>query len=418
MVNPVGQVLDDVENPQAVGLEGQMARQVQQGQMPRFNEQSIYAALQQEAAARKQREQGILAQMQKREQEYAAQPKTSNLEQAAMLMQAAGALSAPTRGGGTLESFGAAGTALSGPLMKQAQAERDRSEKLMQLQMAREKMGMEMSSGDISSADMLKLYQMQQASAKGGETFKLEDVDGRPVLVGSRGTIKPFDTSALGAAPEADERSAIPPEIRSMGPDAVKKYKERMGTKIADTIEASEAGAERARRIQPIFERAEAAYKDLARLKGIGNIQGSAIPRAIASTLGTEIEEKRQEYEQASAELQAFKSELLRGQGAVTDFERRLLASTLPSLTAVNAKPGLATLDFLRADLRSTIERPSKYRNRGAPEAGGAGESRAPAARPAGGDPLAAARDAIRKGAPRDAVIKRLKDNGIDTSGL
>jgi hypothetical protein len=33
-------------------------------------------------------------------------------------------------------------------------------------------------------------------------------------------------------------------------------------------------------------------------------------------------------------------------------------------------------------------------------------------------DPLAAARDAIARGANREAVIKRLKDNGIDTKGL
>jgi hypothetical protein len=381
MANPVGQVLDDVENSQAPAMGAQMAQQVQQGQMPRFNEQTIYAALQQEAAARKQREQGILAQMQKREQEYAAQPKTSNLEQAALLMQAAGALSAPTRGGGTLESFGAAGTALAGPLMKQAQAERDRNEKLMQLQMAREKMGMEMSSGKIGSAEMLKLYQMQQAAAKGDETFKLEDVDGRAVLVGSRGTIKPFDRSALGPAPEGDDRTVIPPEIRSLGPDAIKKFRERMGTKIADTLEAAEVGAERARRIQPIFERADQAYNDLAKLKAIGNIQGSGLSRMAAATLGTKAEELRQQYEQATAELKLFKSDLLKGQGTVTDFERRLLASTLPELNAVNAKPGLTTLEFLRADLKSSIEKPSRYRNRGAPE--GEGENRPPAARPA-----------------------------------
>jgi len=34
------------------------------------------------------------------------------------------------------------------------------------------------------------------------------------------------------------------------------------------------------------------------------------------------------------------------------------------------------------------------------------------------GDPLAAARAAIEKGAPRDAVIKRLQENGIDPAGL
>ena len=52
-----------------------------------------------------------------------------------------------------------------------AQAERDRNEKLMQLQMAREKMGMEMSSGNINSADMLKLYQLQQAKVQQPSEF-------------------------------------------------------------------------------------------------------------------------------------------------------------------------------------------------------------------------------------------------------
>jgi len=37
---------------------------------------------------------------------------------------------------------------------------------------------------------------------------------------------------------------------------------------------------------------------------------------------------------------------------------------------------------------------------------------------PAPTDPLAAARDAIAKGAPRDAVIQRLQQNGIDATGL
>jgi len=40
------------------------------------------------------------------------------------------------------------------------------------------------------------------------------------------------------------------------------------------------------------------------------------------------------------------------------------------------------------------------------------------AAAPAAGDPLAEARAAIAKGAPRDAVMKRLQDNGINPAGL
>lgn len=47
----------------------------------------------------------------------------------------------------------------------------------------------------------------------------------------------------------------------------------------------------------------------------------------------------------------------------------------------------------------------------------GAGYKPAATSAPASG-PIAAARDAISKGAPRDAVIKRLRDNGIDPGGL
>jgi hypothetical protein len=273
-------------------------------------------------------------------------------------------------------------------------------------------MAMEMPSGEVSAADMLKLYQLQQAAKKSPETFKLEEVDGQPVLVGSQGTIRPVDRAAagLGAAPKEGEegRLVIPPEIQSMGSDAVKKFRERMGTKMADTIDAAEQGAERARRIQPIFERAEQAYKTLDKMGAIGNIQGKpeGWSRKIAATFGTTAEQVRQDYEQAAAELQAFKSELLKGQGAITDFERKLLATTLPKLDAVNGKPGLRTLDFLRDDLRSTIERPDRYRRRGSTEDRQPEPSRAertpaqtserPAAKPQVNAP-AAAIEALRK---------------------
>lgn len=415
--DPVKQVWDDVESysPEAdmPAVGSYMVEQVNQGKMPVMNEQAIYAALQKEAMAQKARQQGILEQMAKREQEYAASNKgMSPTEKAALMFQAAGALAAPTRTGAFGESLGALGTAISGPLLKQAEADRARQEKLLQLQMAREKMAMEMPSGEVSAADMLKLYQLQQAAKKSPETFKLEEVDGQPVLVGSQGTIRPVDRAAagLGAAPKEGEegRLVIPPEIQSMGSDAVKKFRERMGTKMADTIDAAEQGAERARRIQPIFERAEQAYKTLDKMGAIGNIQGKpeGWSRKIAATFGTSAEQVRQDYEQAAAELQAFKSELLKGQGAITDFERKLLATTLPKLDAVNGKPGLRTLDFLRDDLRSTIERPDRYRRRGSTEDRQPEPSRAertpaqtserPAAKPQVNAP-AAAIEALRK---------------------
>lgn len=415
--DPVKKVWDDVESysPEAdlPAFGADIMQQVSQGQMPALSEQALYAALQKEAMAQKARQQGILEQMAKREQEYAASNKgMSPTEKAALMFQAAGALAAPTRTGAFGESLGALGTAISGPLLKQAEADRARQEKLLQLQMAREKMALEMPTGEVGASELMKLYQLQQANKKSAETFKLEEVDGKPVLVGSQGTVKPIDRKAagLGAEPQEGEegRLVIPPEIQSMGSDAVKKFKERMGTKMADTIEAAEQGAERARRIQPVFERAEAAYKRLAEMGAIGSIQGKpeGWSRKIAAIFGTTPEQVRQDYEAAAAELQGFKSELFKGQGAVTDFERRLLATTLPKLDAVNAKPGLKTLDFLRSDLQTTIDRPERFRKRGASEDRQPEPSRAertpaqtserPAAKPQVNAP-AAAIEALRK---------------------
>jgi hypothetical protein len=393
MANPVGQVLDDLENPAAAGIEGQMAQQVQQGQMPRFNEQTIYAALQQEAAARKQREQGILAQMQKREQEYAAQPKTSNLEQAAMLMQAAGALSAPTRGGGTLESFGAAGTALAGPLMKQAQAERDRNEKLMQLQMAREKMGMEMSSGNINSADMLKLYQLQQAKVQQPSEFDR-------VL----SQLSPEDRAkAIRVKAGLDERAGSGNKLPFK---AVEDFSEK-GNILATYDELGN-------KFNP-----EYAGKGLG---VIGDVQNWIGSRKMAG-YGDQADWWSDYYRQRNQARNAlFGSALTKTEAAA--FEK----------TDIN--PGMDPVQ-----IQKNLDRQREVARRAAYKLGSAiveqgydkkivekalgyeldqlqGRKSLVDEKKAGGDPLAAARDAIKKGAPRDAVIKRLKDNGIDTSGL
>jgi hypothetical protein len=81
----------------------------------------------------------------------------SDIDKASMLFQAAGALAAPTRSGGLMESIGAAGTAVAGPLSKAAQAERDRQDKVLQLQMARAKLAADMGAGGVSASDMLAL---------------------------------------------------------------------------------------------------------------------------------------------------------------------------------------------------------------------------------------------------------------------
>lgn len=66
---------------------------------------------------------------------------------------------------------------------------------------------------------------------------------------------------------------------------------------------------------------------------------------------------------------------------------------------------------------------PFAFENKLGPEtlkalASHSGGAAAPAESSAAPDPMALARDAIAQGAPRDAVIKRLRDNGIDPSRL
>jgi hypothetical protein len=89
----------------------------------------------------------------------------SDLDKASIFFQAAGALAAPTRSGALMESIGSAGTAVSGPLAKAAQAQREREDKVVQLQMARAKLAGEMGTGDLSGADMLQLAKMRAEAA-------------------------------------------------------------------------------------------------------------------------------------------------------------------------------------------------------------------------------------------------------------
>lgn len=331
----------------------------------------LYALAQQQAQEQQRARQAYLESLQQQEGALANQG-MSDYDRVSLLFQAAGALGKPTRSGGIGETLGNLGETMAGPLSKQAEAQRQRQTQLQQLQMARQKLAMEMSgTGQPSVSDTLALMKAQQEAetGKGAETFRREEVDGKSVLVGSRGTVKPFDYKAAGIdqTEAKPEEALVPPDIKAMGKDAVKKYTERLATKMADTLDAAEQGAERAKRIQPMLERAYDAYQKLEKMNAIGPIQGKkeGLMRQGAALFGTQAEEQRQRYEQASAELQAFKSELLKGQGAVTDFERRLLASTLPDLAAINAKPGLETFKFLKTDIENTIKKPDRFRTRG-----------------------------------------------------
>lgn len=326
----------------------------------------LYARAQQEAQERQKMQQAYLASLQQQEGALGQQG-MSDYDKASLLFQAAGALGKNTRSGGFGETLGNLGEAMAGPLSKEAEKQRTRAQQLQQLQLARQKLGMEMAgTGQPSISDTLALMKAQQdaESGKGAESFKLETIDDKPVLVGTRGTIKPVDRTAagLGEAPKASPEDEIPASVKALGPEGIKKYKERIGTKIADEAVAAQQNAETAQMVSPILKRAEDAYNKLKNAGAIGPIQGNkeGWSRWIAARVGTTAEEDRQDYEQALADLEQWRATKMKGQGAITDFERKIIASSLPRLDAVNAAPGLNTFKSLNRELQMQIERGSR----------------------------------------------------------
>ena len=158
-------------------------------------------AAMQQSAAQSQAQQAYAQSLQAREGAL-SQTGISPLDKASMFFQAAGALAAPTRSGSLMESIGSTGTALAGPLSKAAQADRDRQEKLAQLQMARQKLAADSAGTNMPIDKLAALLKSQRdQEAQDVETFKPQLVaPGKYALVGDAGTIKPIPADVLGTS--------------------------------------------------------------------------------------------------------------------------------------------------------------------------------------------------------------------------
>lgn len=115
--------------------------------------------------------------------------------------------------------------------------------------------------------------------------------------------------------------------------------------------------------------------------------------------------------------------QMLKGGGAITDFESKKAEGAFARLNAAQNLPDyLAALNEFKGALGDGLAKlqgqagavPGAGQNFGAP--GGAPGASAPQAQ--GGDQLAQARAAIARGASRDAVIQRLQQMGINPAGL
>jgi hypothetical protein len=173
---------------------------------------AIADRMQQQYAAQNAARQQYLDSIQKRESDLQSQG-MSDYEKAGALFQLSGALLSPTTSGGiggTLESFGKGATALSGPLSKAAEAQRQRQQQIQQLQDARAKMGIEMAGGMDPQSTLSLMKAQQDAQPKLGETERLL---GRPELTADQRREAVLQKLGIGKDSQQEEyRNVVRPD--------------------------------------------------------------------------------------------------------------------------------------------------------------------------------------------------------------
>ncbi len=158
-----------------------------------------------------------------------------------------------------------------------------------------------------------------------------------------------FGASPL-PTPAPDDTTGIPP-----GVDADTYRKELAKKTVAQQSSATDRAAQ-ARNVLPILDRAEQAYRALGSANAIGPLNASTANRYVGGVFGANSEKLRQEYEAAAKDLELYKAQIsMKGQGAITEGERRLLALTLPRLDAADPETGLRTLRGLREQFTAAL---------------------------------------------------------------
>lgn len=251
--------------------------------MPRFQGayQDIYKKMQDNAAAKQAAQQSYLSALQQQEGPL-SQTGMSDLDKAAMWAQVAGAFGAPTRSGGFTETLANVGTTLSGPLSKQAEIQRTRSQQLQQLQLARQKLGMEMAgSGGVDPMQAMQLLQAQQ-KREDDQTESFEPkliAPGKYALVGDAGTIKPIPADLLGAqgasSSELSGEDFLKTQPKSVADD--------VRAAIAGKLKMPSPGSVLEARMQPTIEALKQYYADDP--NSYANVRGGQRARVVSDML-------------------------------------------------------------------------------------------------------------------------------------
>ncbi|URD40298.1 hypothetical protein M6G65_33155 (plasmid) [Methylobacterium tardum] len=202
------------------------------------------------------------------------------------------------------------------------------------------------------------------------------------------------------------DNSDVPP-----GVDAETFRKELAKGAAAEQKGASQRALQ-ASNAMPVLDRAQGAYERLAQNGGIGPISASGPSRMIAGAFGRQNEIDRQDYEAAAKDLELLKAQIsMKGQGAITEGERRLLGMTLPRLDAASPETGLTTLKGMRDQFTRAMGA------QGLPTVGGGQQAPQQAPQPATASPQSVAPAArfqalTRGGMSKTDAFARMRQEG------
>lgn len=354
--------------------------------LPDVNAQ--FRIAQEQARQKQERGDAYIRQLEQQYQQQAGQTGPSKWEQAAALLQVAGALSQPTRSGSLFESLGAAGTAAAGPLQKMGEAEQKRRDALNQLQLARAKMAYEMAGagtpdiGTMVQLSNLQLAQQKQAAAEkeeptfreiklpglepmtvkivGGKVYTLDNKEIDPAALqaeSNRGGVEAqrAQGAALGIpSPRTDFIRTLPPKEQAKA--RIKLMADQ--TKLLDKEEKELAGSEND--IRELQEFMELNRQSMLTGRAGGNIGAwSSAAQRMDSIASQQARKMRQP-----------------GEGSASDFDARMfIKSTISRQNNLGANEATASgaiiakknqldyLDFKRAYLEhnQTLENARDY---------------------------------------------------------
>jgi hypothetical protein len=161
-----------------------------------------------------------------------------------------------------------------------------------------------------------------------------------------------FDPASKGWKPmEGVPKPSVDPNVPA-GVDPKEYAKKKADAAVKADI-ASEDSKKTAEQLIPIIDEARDAYAKLTKHGVIGPTHASAPWRYAASVTGSPDEALRQRYEMAQKRLELLQSRVyMKGQGAVSDFERKMISRTFPGLDAADGQIGLDALDRMKKELQ------------------------------------------------------------------